>query len=445
MRPGIHKTSQMFMGRSRLVGLDGHLRSGREDVGRSPRGGTRRRRSRQSCRPLQRRGAILRSLECVPPPRRTDRGGHARRRGRHVPEPRMGIRCADRRKPCEPDGPSPDVRGAYRRRRRPRRCVGAKVYSAPGGSRGGGAGPSLDCANTSRGPGVPRERRIDRPGNPAPRGRATGRAPGPRCIPAIRPAPDWLRQLVQPLADSTVGVATGFRWYLPPRPTFWSLVRAEWNAVSANVLFDPRRSFAWGGSCAIRKDLLVPLRLEDRWHDVLSDDLILTQAVREAGLKIAYVPAALVPTFEGADRATCIEWCFRQMTMATLYLPIVRRYATAAFAVFNGSILFGIACFALAGIWGVAYLIPAAIFLAPLPVSIAKASLRRRALFSAAPTVAAAWNVPAWRTAIAAIAIPWVMTAGLLRTRRPTTIRWRGHTYDVSDPQHVPLLDGAIG
>src|SRR5216110_100573 len=35
----------------------------------------------------------------------------------------------------------------------------------------------------------------------------------------IRPAPDWLRQLVQPLADSTVGVATGFRWYVPPRPS----------------------------------------------------------------------------------------------------------------------------------------------------------------------------------------------------------------------------------
>src|SRR5213594_2213369 len=259
----------------------------------------------------------------------------------------------------------------------------------------------------------------------------------------IRPARDWLRQLVQPLADSTVGVATGFRWYLPPRPTFWSLLRAEWNAVSANVLFDSRRSFAWGGSCAVRTDRLNELRLADRWRDVLSDDLVLTQAVRDAGLKIAYAPAALVPTYEGADRATCTEWCLRQMTMATLYLPVVRRYATAAFAVFNGSILFGIVCLALA-VWNVAYLIPAAIFLAPLPVSIAKASLRRRALFSATPSVAAAWNVPAWRTAIAAIAVPWVMSAGLLRTRRPTTIRWRGHTYDVSDPHHVRLLDRAI-
>src|SRR5437899_4659219 len=207
----------------------------------------------------------------------------------------------------------------------------------------------------------------------------------------IRPARDWLRQLVQPLADSTVGAATGFRWYVPPRPTFWSLVRAEWNAVSANVLFDPRRSFAWGGSCAVRTDRLNELRLAERWRGVLSDDLVLTQAVREAGLKIAYVPAALVPTYEGANRATCTEWCLRQMTMATLYLPVVRRYAIAAFSVFNGSILFGLACLALAAIWGVGDRIPAALFLAPRPASIGNASLRQPALLSGSPTVDAAW------------------------------------------------------
>lgn len=256
----------------------------------------------------------------------------------------------------------------------------------------------------------------------------------------IRPAQDWLRQLVQPLADSTVGVATGFRWYVPPRPTFWSLLRTEWNAVSANVLFDPRRSFAWGGSCAVRTDRVKEFRLPERWRGVLSDDLVLTQAVREAGLKIAYAPAALVPTYEGADRSTCMEWCLRQMTMATLYLPVVRRYAIAAFSVLNGSILFGVMSLLLIALWGPAYLVPSAFFLAPIPVSIAKASLRRRALFSAAPTVAAAWKVPGWRSAVAAVAVLWVMAAGLLRTRRPTTLSWRGHTYDVRDPLHVQLV-----
>src|SRR3989454_6452495 len=258
----------------------------------------------------------------------------------------------------------------------------------------------------------------------------------------IRPARDWLRQLVQPLADSTVGVATGFRWYVPPRPTFWSLVRAEWNAVSANVLFDPRRSFAWGGSCAVPADRLNELRLGDRWRGVLSDDLVLTQAVREAGLKIAYVPAALVPTYEGADGSACLEWCLRQMTMATLYLPVVRRYAAAAFSVIIGSILFGIACAAIAAFWGLPYLLPAALFFAPLPTAVAKASLRRRSLFSAAPSVAASWRVAGWRSAIASMAVPWVMAFGLVRTRRPTVLRWRGRTYNVTDPHHVRLLEG---
>src|SRR5207247_1848414 len=161
-------------------------------------------------------------------------------------------------------------------------------------------------------------------------------------------------------------------WYVPPRPTFWSLVRTEWNAVSANVLFDPRRAFAWGGSCAVRRDHLPVLRLEDRWREVLSDDLVLSQAVRDAGLKIAYAPAALVP-------------------------------------------------------------------------AVVKAFVRRRALFSAAPSVATAWKVPPWRVAFAALAVPWVMAWGLVRTRRPTSVRWRGHVYDVRDPQRIRLLDPRRG
>jgi len=257
----------------------------------------------------------------------------------------------------------------------------------------------------------------------------------------IRPAPDWLRQLVQPLADSTVGVATGFRWYLPPTPTFWSLVRTEWNAVSANVLFDPRRAFAWGGSCAVRRDHLPDLRLEDRWRGVLSDDLVLSQAVRDAGLKIAYMPAAIVPTFEGATRATCLEWCLRQMMMATLYLPIVRRYAAAAFAVFDGSVLLGIASLILAAVWGPSYLVPAVLFLTPLPVAVGKASLRRRALFAASPSVATAWHVSPLRAAMAALAVPWVMAWGLAHTRSQTSVRWRGRVYDVRDPHGIRLLD----
>lgn len=256
----------------------------------------------------------------------------------------------------------------------------------------------------------------------------------------IRPGSDWLRQLIQPLADVTVGASTGFRWYIPPRPTFWSLVRSEWNAVSANVLLDPARTYAWGGSCAVRAEHLPRLRLEERWRSVLSDDLVLTQAVREAGMRIAYAPAALVPTVEEASRHACVDWCLRQMTMAVLYFPRLRAYAASAFAVFNGAVVLGLLSLLLAGSFGSIFLVPAALFLVTLAVTVAKASLRRRAFLSAAPDVAARWRVPPWRSALAALAVPWLMTWGLVRTRRPAVVVWRGRRYDVRDPYDVRLL-----
>lgn len=256
----------------------------------------------------------------------------------------------------------------------------------------------------------------------------------------IRPASDWLHHLVQPLADASVGVSTGFRWYVPPRPAFWSLVRSEWNAVSANVLFDPRRAFVWGGSCAVRVEDLPRLGLRDRWQGVLSDDLVLARAAREAGLGIAYAPGALVATFEGADRATCREWCERQILMATLYHPVVRRYAAMAFAVSGGAVLLGAMSLLLALLLTPLFLVPAGLFLATLAATVAKASLRRQALFLGAPHVAAAWHVPAWRSALAGLAVPWTMIAGLARTRRARIVRWRGRAYDVSDPQRVRLV-----
>jgi len=259
----------------------------------------------------------------------------------------------------------------------------------------------------------------------------------------IRPAVDWLRQLVQPLADVTVGASTGFRWYVPSRPTFWSLVRSEWNAVSANVLFDGRRNYTWGGSSAIRVEHLPRLHLEERWREVLSDDLIVTEAVRAAGLRIAYAPAALVATVEDADRGTCVEWCLRQMMMATLYLPLVRRYAATAFAVFDGAVLLGIVSLSLAPLLSWTYLVPAGLFLITLPATVAKASLRRRAFLSASPSVSRLWKVSATRAAVAALAVPWLMVWGLAKTRRQTAIRWRGRTYDVRDPRHVRLMENA--
>jgi hypothetical protein len=65
-------------------------------------------------------------------------------------------------------------------------------------------------------------------------------------------AKSWLRGLVGPLLDEGVDISTGFRWYAPEPPTFWSLMRSVWNGVIAGQLGPGDNEFAWTGSVARR-------------------------------------------------------------------------------------------------------------------------------------------------------------------------------------------------
>ena len=63
-----------------------------------------------------------------------------------------------------------------------------------------------------------------------------------------RVTPRWLRSLVAPLAEPMVGASTGYRWYAPVPPTFWSLMRSVWDAVALSRLGPGDCGFAWGGA-----------------------------------------------------------------------------------------------------------------------------------------------------------------------------------------------------
>src|SRR6476660_4886589 len=51
-----------------------------------------------------------------------------------------------------------------------------------------------------------------------------------------RPSPLWLPHLVAPLVDPTVGVSTGYRWFISTRPSFAAEMRSVWNASIASAL-----------------------------------------------------------------------------------------------------------------------------------------------------------------------------------------------------------------
>ena len=116
-----------------------------------------------------------------------------------------------------------------------------------------------------------------------------------------RPSAGWLRALVAPLAEETVGASTGYRWFTPEPAGFWPLIRSVWDAVAAGMLGPGKNKFAWGGAMAIRKDRFFEIRVFDYWRNTVSDDYALSEAIRAAGLEIAYAPGARLPPASSAS------------------------------------------------------------------------------------------------------------------------------------------------
>ncbi|HMK83732.1 MAG TPA: glycosyltransferase family 2 protein, partial [Candidatus Bathyarchaeia archaeon] len=63
----------------------------------------------------------------------------------------------------------------------------------------------------------------------------------------------WLSELIGPLIDGEIGATTGFRWYIPT-DGFWTYVKAAWNALGTNLMFDDKYNFPWGGAMAVRTE-----------------------------------------------------------------------------------------------------------------------------------------------------------------------------------------------
>ncbi len=142
-----------------------------------------------------------------------------------------------------------------------------------------------------------------------------------------RPDPDWLASLVEPLARDDVGVATGFRWYVPIRGGFASSMASLWNAMAVTLIGGERRAFAWGGAMAMRRETFARAKVDEHWRGSVSDDGAVSMAVKRAGLGIAFVPKCLVPSLHDFTLASLWEFVVRQYVVLRVYTPHLHRLA----------------------------------------------------------------------------------------------------------------------
>ena len=137
-----------------------------------------------------------------------------------------------------------------------------------------------------------------------------------------RPSADWLRNLVAPLQNESVGCTTGYRWFIAKRSGISSALQSVWNASIASALgANPKNNFCWGGSTAIRRETFEKLEIREKWRGTLSDDYVLTRAMYEADLNVYFVPQCLTASIEDCTWRELLEFTTRQMKITRVYAP----------------------------------------------------------------------------------------------------------------------------
>jgi cellulose synthase/poly-beta-1,6-N-acetylglucosamine synthase-like glycosyltransferase len=233
----------------------------------------------------------------------------------------------------------------------------------------------------------------------------------------------WLRALVAPLAEPGVGASTGYRWFLPDPPDFWSLLRGVWDAVAAGTLGPGDCRFAWGGAMAIRKEVFFDARVPDFWQGALSDDYALSRAVHAAGLRIAWAPGALTPCREHITGGRFFGWIHRQLAITRVYAPRLWWAALIAHIFYCGGMAASIA----ASIRG--NRLAEWALIAQLSPGMLK-GLNRATLAKASLPEHEAWfKRHAWVHAIWVPLGTWVWLVALGSSAFARSIEWRGRRY----------------
>ncbi|MGG6270649.1 glycosyltransferase [Leptolyngbya sp. AN03gr2] len=129
----------------------------------------------------------------------------------------------------------------------------------------------------------------------------------------------WLQELVLPLADPTVGLTTGNRWYMPIGTQWGSIARYLWNVAASMQMY--LYQIPWGGSFAFRRERFEQANLQETWGNALTDDVVLYPLMRSLGLQIKFVPSLMMINRETCSLTSFLRWMRRQLLLAKLYHP----------------------------------------------------------------------------------------------------------------------------
>ncbi|MCH9653583.1 MAG: glycosyltransferase family 2 protein [Planctomycetes bacterium] len=133
----------------------------------------------------------------------------------------------------------------------------------------------------------------------------------------VIPHRTWLQELIKPLQDKKVGVASGIRWYAPRHSNVGTLVRYMWN--SAAVIQMMAMDIAWGGSIAMSRQVFQNPLLHESWSTMMWEDTYLKKLVSNLNLELVFVPSATMVNEESTSLKSCFHFITRQLMNVRFY------------------------------------------------------------------------------------------------------------------------------
>ncbi len=256
----------------------------------------------------------------------------------------------------------------------------------------------------------------------------------------------FLRHLVAPLADASVGAATGYRWFAPARRGLLPLLAVLWGALVAPAQADPQFAQLWGGAMAIRRECFEALEVAQAWAGASTDDDALTRVVRRAGLRIAFAPQCYVLSTGAGSWREFMAWGMRQLLLMRVYLPDMwwlglGMTTVTALTPVTGLAITGVAVLAAPSLLGWGLLLLGAGLGEPFSSAIAVRSTERlleRLLAQAGLRPSRL----AWPDFLACLPGAWVFLAHFIQSGLTRRVVWQGVTYDLLGPERTVVVDG---
>ena len=256
------------------------------------------------------------------------------------------------------------------------------------------------------------------------------------------PHPNWLRELVSPLKNPKIGLTTGNRWYVPGKQ-WGTLCRYLWNVAAVGQMYLYR--IPWGGSLAIRTELVRQAQLIERWEQAFCEDTMLRRVLQEQGLQIKSVASLMMVNREECTLPSFRRWVSRQLLNAKLYHPgwnAVLTYGTITWLIpAFAALTIAIALFT--GQWRSAVFLGGSLLayftLLLVLISVWERAVRRKLMLrqESLPNLSA---ITFLKLILAIPLTQLVCAIALWQAMLTQQVEWRGITYQIKGPWDIKLL-----